>query len=760
MPTFTDTVLPGSADLDIGSPAQRWNHAFIQRLDAIGASTFTGPVNRVYMVSHATPGDDLGEKIAHAIGELPEGGVIDCRALTGSQVIGETVDVHRPVHILFGAVTIDCEAAVAFSIRAELWIEGMRGQSTLIAAVDGTLFDGKSMAVHCRFFRCEGMILKGGRSRILSPSKPLDPDVDPTVDSSRCFVTPDSLADPKNLFAGGQYQFLNNIITGFGSYAFQLGRSTYFVTICFNNFTYNVGDIKFDRYSELEVYANQFQWCAANRATDAVTVQDKPRIYAAGSSATSIHENDFELNWHSNRGVAPTGPDIHISPKVDGDGYILIRHNKFGGEGENAGRVKIRVEALDETTGARTSKVAENIRVEGNTFIGLGGEQTCIELLTPLGQSSVSDNYFSGFATLVHDRQELSSIAEKPNNNVFVGNRVYYVSTADSPPRPPVVFTKGGRGFAVVEDPLASIDARQRWRPVRHEAAELRNRLPDSEGLSGDVWSGVGTGPDQVSVTPAGLGPTNANAFKLERNSGPGANGAINIFALIDRTNLGKQVVVSFWAKAGTASDLTVTLHDVPGGLHEFKTFNLTDRWEYYAHCFAGLNPDAAFTRFRIYPSYKGPIHGTVYVSALQVSDEDTPYLPTKRLNPQVAALEPRAEGTYGARHGKPIDLAGGLRIGPEGALVKQLAVHTGVMSSSPGAVGPNSTAEATLAVPGLSAADAVLSVSKPLPQDGLHVVGWRVGGPGELAVTFTNSSSGSITPTPSESYSVVVLRT
>jgi hypothetical protein len=76
----------------------------------------------------------------------------------------------------------------------------------------------------------------------------------------------------------------------------------------------------------------------------------------------------------------------------------------------------------------------------------------------------------------------------------------------------------------------------------------------------------------------------------------------------------------------------------------------------------------------------------------------------------------------------------------------------------SPVAVAINTTAEQTFTVPGLAVGDFV-SISKPTAQAGLGIVGARVSAANTLAITFSNNTAGSITPTASQVYLIMVLR-
>lgn len=89
------------------------------------------------------------------------------------------------------------------------------------------------------------------------------------------------------------------------------------------------------------------------------------------------------------------------------------------------------------------------------------------------------------------------------------------------------------------------------------------------------------------------------------------------------------------------------------------------------------------------------------------------------------------------------------------GNLPKQSVIS---VTLSPAAVSGNTSAEQTFAVNGLLAGDHV-SVNKPTAQAGLGIVGYRVSADNTLAITFGNFTAGSITPTASEVYRVLVSR-
>lgn len=80
--------------------------------------------------------------------------------------------------------------------------------------------------------------------------------------------------------------------------------------------------------------------------------------------------------------------------------------------------------------------------------------------------------------------------------------------------------------------------------------------------------------------------------------------------------------------------------------------------------------------------------------------------------------------------------------------------------SWSPSAVSANTTTEQTLALSGaIAASDTVIGVSKPTAQAGLGIVGWRVSADNVVGITFSNNTASPITPTSSQTYTVILYR-
>lgn len=83
--------------------------------------------------------------------------------------------------------------------------------------------------------------------------------------------------------------------------------------------------------------------------------------------------------------------------------------------------------------------------------------------------------------------------------------------------------------------------------------------------------------------------------------------------------------------------------------------------------------------------------------------------------------------------------------------------VQTFAVSINPTSVGANTTSEQTFSVPGLTTED-IVTVNKPSHQTGLGIAGARVSAANTLAITFMNTTAGSIDPS-SETYKIVAVR-
>jgi hypothetical protein len=90
------------------------------------------------------------------------------------------------------------------------------------------------------------------------------------------------------------------------------------------------------------------------------------------------------------------------------------------------------------------------------------------------------------------------------------------------------------------------------------------------------------------------------------------------------------------------------------------------------------------------------------------------------------------------------------------GNIVKEAVIS---VTLSPAAVVLNTTTEQTFTVNGLLAGDVVGCINKPTAQAGLGIVGCRVSAANTLAITFSNNTGSSITPTASQVYRMLIAR-
>lgn len=93
------------------------------------------------------------------------------------------------------------------------------------------------------------------------------------------------------------------------------------------------------------------------------------------------------------------------------------------------------------------------------------------------------------------------------------------------------------------------------------------------------------------------------------------------------------------------------------------------------------------------------------------------------------------------------------------GVQLNEDKVYVIKLTLSPVGIVLNTGAEQTFTLTGLQTGDVIQSVSKPTAQAGLAVYGFRNAGANLLGITFGNFTGSTITPTPSEVYTVVVRR-
>lgn len=85
-------------------------------------------------------------------------------------------------------------------------------------------------------------------------------------------------------------------------------------------------------------------------------------------------------------------------------------------------------------------------------------------------------------------------------------------------------------------------------------------------------------------------------------------------------------------------------------------------------------------------------------------------------------------------------------------------AMGLAALTLSPVAVAAATTAEQLFTLSGVLPGD-FIEVNKPTNQAGLGIANARVSAKDQIAVSFFNTTAGSITPTPAQVYQVIVFR-
>ncbi len=88
--------------------------------------------------------------------------------------------------------------------------------------------------------------------------------------------------------------------------------------------------------------------------------------------------------------------------------------------------------------------------------------------------------------------------------------------------------------------------------------------------------------------------------------------------------------------------------------------------------------------------------------------------------------------------------------------LVTKIEIVTSTIN--PVAVAADTSVEQTFTVTGLETTNELLQVEKPTATAGIGIVNYRISATDTLAITFMNSTLGSLNP-PSETYTIIVLK-
>jgi hypothetical protein len=438
-----------------------------------------------------------------------------------------------------------------------------------------------------------------------------------------------NLAEPAT-FVSGSFVVRDCNVVGWGAMAFTFGQSNYFSSFERVHFAANAGSLSFGLFSDHLVEDCQFS-----------NPVSAPSIVTYGGSSGTIRGNTFTYGTGTG-----TEPDILLlSDTATAGGHELVEGNKFGPENDVAGRVKVKAHST--IVNRLLLPRLEAVKIRANDFFGVAG-QTAIQLDDPILGWGITGNHYDGFAVLVNDNQ--SNTTGESGNSIFSGNTVRSDPTGASTWK---TFANGGRGFAIIEPPLGlSAELTVRAEPRQMETAELRNRLAYSEDLTQAAWVKNGVTIDAPQTDP--FGTTRATALHRV-NAGTSESVSAAIAAMAGFKGAGGQaapaggirLVVTLWAMAGTLNTLLASIFDSADGLLVgTPTLQLSTRWKRYRLTFSGLSSAAALT-LNLYPGGTRQAAGYLFVFGIQVSDDDTDYLPTSGAAATSAVIGARSEALH-----------------------------------------------------------------------------------------------------------------
>lgn len=543
---------------------------------------------------HNFPGADAGAKIVACLADLPaNGGMADACGFEGAQTISATINVTKKTRLRICGAQFTATVSPAFSVTADFVIEGTsRATSRITAAAGGIIFQGSGTV---RNFEVRNLNLVGNGP------------------GSKAIVTPNYGSG--NDWAQGRFSFVDNLVTDFGDFAFDIGQSTYLVDLAEDLFMRNVGSVNVE-WSADTVIRNSNFWYPRTNANYPI---GRPQVRMKGGSTFSIENSDFERADET-----PTGgfqaADIFLEATSPGGapGYGWIHFNKFGPEGESVTRPKVQFAS---SSGVTTDPVY-SVVFDQNGFYGAGIGAVAIKMDNPVSRIRITNNYFGAFTTIVQDNAPL--ISSDVGHSVFDDSNVVVPPGGTNPTTAVNLFANGGRYFSQIADVGQGNDS---GLPVREttrmrESPELRNRVTNSENLTaGGGWSLNGVTSSCGQTDP--FGTTRACLITTAGLAAPESIGAV-----LDNTNRRGRLVLKFWAKAGTLSSLQAGLYSGVGFQGSFPMFALGPDWKQYQFTYNGLS--GASHNLYIYPGTGlGVEGGSVYLFGIQVSDFDSDYIKT-----------------------------------------------------------------------------------------------------------------------------------
>lgn len=370
-------------------------------------------------------------------------------------------------------------------------------------------------------------------------------------------------------------------------------------------------------------------------------------IYLSNNSDITLSDNYFECPQNvasftteggSNHltdntfiyGACGTGtqPDVWLRPRTGGSvnfQNLFAVDNKFGSEGEISGRNKVLVLG-DSGTYVSTATWHHNF------FNGVASQKV-FSLQSAIHGWTLDSNTVSNASTFLDDTYTPINTDFGPASEIF-GNKYIDPSFLGSPLK---LCTNGCRGFSRIEyGPATSDEAYATLFPRDNESTlGLVNRVQNSENFAGSCWSQSPAA--HITLTTGQTDPWGSTRATLLTRLGTA--GPESLACGFNNTSLTNQLVLTFWAKAGTGNTLEVSLFDntVSAHLPEKTPITLSSSWKRYKVTWGGI-PTADSISLFVYPDGEGQTTGTLSLVGMQISDYDSDYIATSVANATSAA--------------------------------------------------------------------------------------------------------------------------
>ena len=592
----------------------------------------------------------------------------------------------RPVTLLLGAVHIKAIANPTFEVSAKA------GPSTLtVLGLDPTATVIEANQTNVTLFQFVGNFLNDGDGAAAFAVKRCGLWGRGLAGT----VMVDTQALPATNFQSGLLLIEDNLITNFGDTAIKIGASVYFNRIHRNQILNNNKAIYLDNNTEASITENTFaqgahggptitsigpmhrivnNYFSRNILSDDsnapdILLQPQAAWPSQAGGYVWIEDNRFEVE-RENLDPARRRIKLGSSPTTIVAGPAIVKGNQFLGPnatGSISASGTTATMTLDGALGYRTQGLVPGVTrltiINANNVLLIGTfvvqsvinptkftyiltapttasnvsadlyltDATAIELDNPHLPWDVHGNLFVNYGILINDNQ---CPPETPQNTSSGwGQSLFFENRVVCPPGGYRVFANEGNDFTWIRPPgNASAKVIEAW-PEEHETLLLKNRVSQSEHL--DLW----THANGITAMGGQTDPFGTHrAFQLTLNGTVPSQhlGSTNI-DLSGISSTGR-LIITFWAKQGTLSSLSVGLYDVtqgnlnPGQVFwygNFFTVSLGPEWKRYKLVTNQLFSLKDAFQLLIYPGDSTFVAGTVFVFAPEISDDDSDYYPT-----------------------------------------------------------------------------------------------------------------------------------